>query len=562
MAAAASLTPRIDTDKDVEGDRDRESKRYKELERKALLISARREEVIQTYNAARARNQRQYIEGNVKATREYIYPNQIEDANKIVDIFYTSDVRVVSVQKRTKVGADGLMIEIAKIMTTYIDDDFVIDHKNVRIITGMSNIAWERDMIDKAPTCFKENIFHHGKLSKTELTNLKNGLIIIDEIDSGDKEEQILHATLKSAGILDIEYMKSNNLYFVFISATMLRELRELYKWGDELHANHRMTIPTEYIGHGYFLERGIIKEFYALDTLQKAEKWIQEDILDHYGADFRVHMVRLNPKGKHRNVDTVQDACIRKGVAFYNHTSNERKTEKEMIDFFEKPLTKHIVIGILGFFRRANLIPDEWKLRIGALHELYTNTVDNNVQIQGLPGRMTGYWRDKIEGGHKTGPYRTSIQAVKEYEAIYDCPDDKTKKYKTASYTPFVSPRNFENLEVEEDIPTYRITNVFTDLEKLYSYLEDHRTQGKITKYRINTDGDEYATIQYRGNPRKLLVYETADAFEKLDIYWGINKKLDDDNISCRIMPIMHQGALSWIGIYLVAAFTFDTSA
>jgi len=142
------------------------------------IIAARREEVLQTYKAAKAANNRSFKEGDVMATSEYIYSNQMEDANKIVDIFYKEDVRVVSVQKMTKVGADGLMIEIAKLMTSHNDDEFILNPANVRILTGMSNLKWENDMIDKAPTCFKDKIFHHGKLKKADLLNIKDALII------------------------------------------------------------------------------------------------------------------------------------------------------------------------------------------------------------------------------------------------------------------------------------------------------------------------------------------------------------------------------------------------
>ncbi len=51
----------------------------------------------------------------------------------------------------------------------------------------------------------------------------------------------------------------------------------------------------------------------------------------------------------------------------------------------------------------------------------MYTLKVDNNVQVQGLPGRMTGYWRNIFEEtNHKTSPYRTSIKAIEQYENIY----------------------------------------------------------------------------------------------------------------------------------------------
>ena len=393
------------------------------------LISARRESVLQAYNSARAENHLRFLEGDDKATAEYIFPNQIEDANNIIDKFYKHKRRVISIQKKTKVGADGLMIEIAKLLTTHIDDKFVVNPANVRIITGMSNAGWEKDMIDKAPNCFKDKIFHHGKLSRSDLTNLRNGLIIIDEIDTGDKEYQVLHTTLKEAGVLDVEHMKTHNNRFVFISATMIKELYDLYRWG-ELHELYKMNIPISYIGHKDFLDKKIVKEFYALNSKENAEMWVQEDILNHYGTDYRVHLVRVNAK----IVDVVQNACIRKGVAFRNHTSTDRLSEEEIKEFFKEPLTQHIVLGVKGFFRRANLIPNRWKLRIGATHELYTKKVDNNVQIQGLTGRMTGYWRDVIEGGHKTGPHRTSIKAIEEYETTYTDPFG-TNSYQTAGF-------------------------------------------------------------------------------------------------------------------------------
>lgn len=421
------------------------------------LISARREAVLQAYNSARATNHMLFLEGDDKATAEYIFPNQMEDANNIVDKFYKNKRRVVSIQKKTKVGADGLMIEIAKLLTTHNDDNFVVNPVNVRILTGMSNAAWEKDMIDKAPTCFKDKIFHHGKLSRADLLNIRNGLFIIDEIDTGDKVYQVLHTTLKEAGILDVKHMEENNNLFVFISATMIKELYDLYRWG-KLHELYKMTIPSSYIGHKDFLDKKIVKEFYPLDTLDNADKWVKEDIVDNYGHDFRVSIVRVTAKTVH----VVQDACIRKGVGFRNHTSTDRLSPAELNEFFKEPLTQHIVLGVKGLFRRANLIPNRWKLRIGATHEHYTTIVDNNVQIQGLPGRMTGYWRAHIEGGHKTGPHRTSINAIEEYEKTYLDPFGtnsyqtsgfKKKKGKVSAEPTMLSSKHIQNLEVV-DLP------------------------------------------------------------------------------------------------------------
>ncbi len=444
-------------------------------------ISAQREYVLKAYEAKRAENRLRFLKGDDKATEEYIFPNQMEDAMNIVDLFYKNNRRVVSIQKKTKVGADGLMIEIVKLLTTHIDDNFTVNPENVRIITGMSNVGWEKDMIEKAPAFMAKSIFHHGKLAKSniksftkdDLTGLMNGLIIIDEIDSGDKPDQVLQNVLKEAGVLDVKHMNEHNNRFVFISATMMKELYDLYQWG-ELHQLYTMTIPSSYIGHYEFLERGIIQEYYALNTVAKAEKWIQEDILNHYGDDYRVHIVRLNTKSE----NIVQNACIKKGVIFRNHTSEDRLSEEEIKEFFKESLTNHIVLGVKGFFRRANLIPNRWKLRIGATHELCAKKRDNSVQIQGLPGRMTGYWRDAIENGHKTGPYRTSMKAIEEYEETYRDPFGRNS-YQTNGFTKkngkitssdptMLSPEYIPNLEAVA-LPAVEEEVVDTSLYRIY---------------------------------------------------------------------------------------------
>jgi hypothetical protein len=313
---------------------------------------------------------------------------------------------------------NGLMIEIARRMTTHPDDDFVINLDNVRFLTGMSNSVWEKEFKESVPHCFIDKIFHHGQLGRADLLKLRDSLIFIDEIDTGDKEGQVLHQTLKDAGLMNIDYMKKNNIRFIVASASIIRELYSLYPWGD-LHKPFTMTIPANYIGHYDFLKRGIIKEFYPLITLENVEQWIQEDILDNYGTDFRVHIVRVNA----RTVTAVQNACIRKGVKFHNHTSTDKLSSEDIKELFEDTLTEHRVVAVKGLWRRANLFTDSWKIRIGATHELWTKKVDSNVQNQGLPGRLTGYWRSVIEGGHKTGPYRTSIKAIEESEEAFKNP-------------------------------------------------------------------------------------------------------------------------------------------
>ena len=414
-----------------------------------------REIVLYDYQSATKKNEELFMDGDVRVSSEYIFDNQKEDAHTICNKFYeNNDTRVISIVKRTKVGMDGLMIEISKIMTTHPDNDFVLNRKDVLCITGMSNIRWEDEMKDKMPACFKDNVYHHGKLQelKPKLKDVKNALVIIDEIDNGDKEDQKLHLILKDSGILDMKYMEENNIRFVFVSATMINELRDLYKWGNK-HHTHYMTIPGTYIGHKEFLQLGIIQEYYSINNNDTAERWVQEDILQNYGLDYRVHIVRTDKKNK----DFIHSACIRNNIIFKNHTSDDRISHQELSFIFNN-ISSHLVIAVKGLYRRANLIPNEWKKKIGATHERYVKKYDTNVQVQGLPGRMTGYWKQDLLTGHKTGPHRTSIDAINEYEEFYKNPLGETKYNTTSSKKLFVNPKNIQNLEIMNHVEEVRV--------------------------------------------------------------------------------------------------------
>jgi hypothetical protein len=410
------------------------------------LLDISKHIVLGDYENAINRNTEKFLSGDPKYGSEYVYENQKKDATNIINQFRESDVNVISIIKRTKVGMDGLMIEIAKNITSHEDNDFVLHRKNVLFITGMSNVSWEDDFKEKMPNCFVDNVYHHGKLHrlKLKLKGLKNALIINDEIDTGDKENQRLHLLLKDSGFLDINYMKENNVRFIFVSATMKNELHNLCHWGKH-HSVFKMSIPESYISHKDFLEMGIIQEYYPILSSDHAEKWINEDIIINYGKDFRVHLIRADDD----STLLIKKGCLKYGVNFKCHNYEDRIEADELNSIFCNPISNHIVIAIKGFFRRANLIPNLWKLRIGATHEKYAESGDTNVQVQGLPGRMTGYWKSDIIAGHKTGPYRTSIEAIYQYENFYENPLDTEIEYKSSylSKKTFLHKHNILNL-------------------------------------------------------------------------------------------------------------------
>ena len=444
--------------------------------------------VLNDYDSARRANNESFENGNPMATPEYIFPNQKEDALNIMNLFYTSisslSILFLSILKRTKVGMDGLMIELATIMSTH--NHFAIHRNNIFFITGMSNKAWERDLKNKMPACFKENICHHGQLKKMvpKLKNIKNALIIIDEIDSGDKEEQKLHNLLKDSGLLDMKYMEENNIRFVVVSATMINQLQHLSEWGNK-HEYYYMTIPENYIGHNEFLERGIIQEFYPIVDDESATKWIREDILQNYGSDYRVHIIRIDENNKH----FIENACRIHNIIFKNHTSSDIITFEELSNIFNN-ITNHVVLAIKGFYRRANIIPNEWKMKIGATHEKYVTNYDTSVQVQGLPGRMTGYWKQTILNGHKTGPHRTSIKSIDEYENYYKNPLEQTRYNTNSTKNSFLT--HIKNIEVKQNPSNKRIPVIIDGLNETNILFTKCKQKDKIDFVKLLLSGNE----------------------------------------------------------------------
>lgn len=503
----------------------------------AALKAARRDEVITSYESAKAMNRRLFLEGNHKATSEYIYYNQSEDGHNIIYKYYINKRRIISVNKRTKIGADGLMIEVLKLITTHPDDNFVCNPADVRILTGMSNIGWQNDMIDKVPSCFKDKIFHHGKLKKSDLKNIRNSLIIIDEIDSGDKEWQVLHTLLNESGILNVQYMNDNNIYLLIISATIIKELHDTFKWG-ELHESYSMIIPDSYIGHDYFLKEKIIQEWYSLNNKENIEKWINTDIIENYNRDYRVHIVRLTEK----QIKLFETACDKHGIRFICHTSDNKLEDRHIDELFNKPLTSHYILAVKNLLRRANLIPDKWKIRIGAMHELFTKKVDNNVQTQGLLGRMCGYgWIPLIEQGHKIGPYRTSIRAIEEYENTFKDPFGQNS-YSTAGFTKnskgqikstptMLSPQNIEGL-IPIPLPTFRIKG--TNPINIINITEEEKNDFKnITHmWEIIKNYDEEVYNKYKHYITHFWKMDTQEKCEK----WCLNTMIKENAYSSEV--------------------------
>jgi hypothetical protein len=134
----------------------------------------------------------------------------------------------------------------------------------------------------------------------------------------------------------------------------------------------------------------------------------------------------------------------------------------------------------------------------------------------------MSGYWRDAIEAGHKTGPYRTSIKAVQQYEDAFNEPFARNS-YKSAGFkkdvgrvsaTPtMISPKNIVGL-VPGDLPdTAEEPAVDPNTYRIYSDENVVRSIFAILGYRFveaDTNSDGFKETSLRTEKR---VVSLADA-------------------------------------------------
>lgn len=558
-----------------------------------------RSNVIYDFEAAKMKNDRAKCNPEHKrhlmANDEYIFQNQYEDAERIINLFKSDDEPlIVSVKKEVKLGANGLILALVKLMCTDPDDKFVINRENIRVLTGMSNCAWEYELREEAPDFLIENktpkILHHGKLTAGNLkefadNTVDGGLLIIDEIDTATQKGQRLDDCLKDAGLKDIEFLRKKRIYIVVISATIAKQLCELSNWGD-VHEQVTMSVPKSYAGLKYFAEKGIIAESagYDMGVPESLRKWLKEDVLDNYEHDYRVHLVRLPRRRKgpngHREepYKALERECKRLniGIGEFNGTLGVAQREprwREAFDEIQKG-NRHYVMALKpgGLLKRATRIAECDKRLIGAIVLSPAKKPDYNVISQDLIGRMCGHWKALLDKGHKVGPIRVPLEAIHGYIKEHN---DEPCEYKTRNYatnsdgnvvkcTPSaLDARSIKNLPIEESqlgVPMPKLAK--TDILWFGFETEEEYFNSEFFKKHIKANlTDEHKTLRgpgrrnydgkmkhrYKNNKTKLEQMSLGDQTRE-GRKWGAKTK---DMVMLDLSNLLRSGPMALFPVY-----------
>jgi len=142
----------------------------------------------------------------------------------------------------------------------------------------------------------------------------------------------------------------------------------------------------------------------------------------------------------------------------------------------------------------------------------------------------MSGYWKQDILDGHKTGPYRTSIESIHKYEHWYK---HLTIINNSSIKKTFLHPRNIQNLEpISNDITRDNLREPtikkFDSLKKVKEYFEDtlkkkdkfKNTRGpNINNYNNYINEDGFYVNNLRGK-NKVMSFDEIENNKT----WGIN--------------------------------------
>jgi hypothetical protein len=344
-----------------------------------------------------------------KNNKEYIYQNQKETAQNIINELFINNKKAVSLIALPQVGKTGTFLYTAYLASTIDDNVKIIPPDNIFIITGMSDREWqkqtENDMIDS----FRKNVFHHGKLSKfgkkIKEKEGQNILIIIDECHiatrKGQEMDEIFKGILKITDKKDINEIK--NLKFLNVSATPGSVLRSLEKWGKENHSVVYLQPSNKYVGFRSFLDQ---ERIYDSDDLniEYLENKILKIINLRYKTNPKFHIFRINNMDK---IKILEDFCKNHNFKCYHHNSNTRRNFDEEIKNIPK---KHTFVIIKGFYRAGKRLTDK---NIGIAYE-HNNDINFDITPQGLIGRFCG--NDKINTKDNSPYFICNKDTIKGY--------------------------------------------------------------------------------------------------------------------------------------------------
>ena len=313
----------------------------------------------------------------------------------------------------TQTGKTGCMTSF---IYTYLKNN-LIPIENIFIITGLSDIEWKKDTKNRIPESINKQVFHRANLTKKflkEISEKRNCLIIMDEIQIACEENQTIHKSFEKAGFYNLKFLMKNDIKLIQFSATPDGHINDIGDW-EKYSSRVRLLPGVNHYGPKQAIEQKRVKQYKNLVD----EKNVIElkKVIEKKYKKPKYHLIRVPSKRENRDGTNNQQIVISNiELIFgknYEYNENYLKTKKgDINDILQKKPKNHTFVFYCEILRCAKT---QIKKHIGVSYERYSKFINDSTIIQGSFGRLTGY-----DDNGKSICY-TNIPSLNNYVKLWD---------------------------------------------------------------------------------------------------------------------------------------------
>jgi hypothetical protein len=499
----------------------------------------------------------------------HTYENQEKHAQLIMETITHKRAYFHLLLALTQSGKTGIIPAILKKLVEMENPPINLD--NIYIISGVNDNDWKAQTKTRIPSGMKTH--HRGDLvrlgKEIKEQELHNVLIIIDEAHVAAKSEMSIAKFIKNFEANDFKLLKEHNVHTLMLDATPNKVMDDINNWSMYVK-KYCMPPGQNYRSHKDLLENDQIREFKDLyiddepldmtsEETEARTREIQpaideirnvcEYIRDHYTPKY--HIIRV-PSGSKGSV--VRDRFERIGGdvfgaenATYRPIDANNKLHTIQNSIKEQP-KKHKFIFIKEMARCALTFEPEDKEKIGVLYERKAKKIQDDVIIQGLAGRATGY-----NTPHHIIIY-TSITSIERYSELWDNEfegiTDFTYAGKHNDKKTYMHPNRFENTGFEP------LTERTEDASRHFEEFETHKeakqfaidhTESIKGPNRLNKLGEFYVKSLRKGDSPKIWAIEELVSMDNQSKgtrnnpvrYYVVYKDINDSNTAVHVLSL-----------------------
>lgn len=316
-----------------------------------------------------------------------VYENQTRTSKKVMEGIHDGFVFQLIVAQ-TQSGKTGMMSSLAEMYKKAFSS-----HK-IYVLSGLSSVDWKKQTISRFPEYV--SVYHRNDLHKISLSD--KSLVLVDEVQYASYENMTLSKMLKQA---------ADNVRFVLVSATPNKIFDDLLLLSEEIKCRYLVMEPGKgYTGMRQLLDSGRllqaedlwvasavsedenagVKRFNqkmiskSLDAIKRLHEYIETKFTEP-----KYHIIRTQYGNKGAEVRERVMNVFGSSYAFFKCDST---TDYDIMNMLQKKPVQHTVLFIKEQLRCAVTLKP--KNNIGVLYDRVSKF--DNVMVQGLAGRCTGY--------------------------------------------------------------------------------------------------------------------------------------------------------------------------